>query len=375
MNRVLIVVAAAGVAVLLIPILLVTAIMGGFDDSDSLCGPSLPGGNALGVQHAVDPDTQAAILATIRHRESGGDYTAINRGDGQGGMASGAYQFMTGTWNNFAGYRDAYLAPPEVQDERAVLLMNDALNAAGGDWTMIPVVWYVGHIPADLDYVPAPGEGNRLTVAEYRDGWLRDFERIANGELPDVAAGSCAGIGGGAMVAGDPIPAVGGLAPPLGMGVGRDIYNSGHGGYAASDLILATGAPIYVMRGGTVRSLPTYGANCQQQGLSRDACKARRVTCGIGVTIQDAEFPDVRWTYCHMSARTDLAVGQHISAGEMLGLVGNSGWSGTPHLHLEVRIGPSANRDQRCPQPLMLQAYDDPSMMIDPRSLPRTGCF
>ena len=53
------------------------------------------------------------ILLTIRTLESGGNYQAINRGDGQGDIASGAYQFVTSTWNNYGGYQRAADAPPE----------------------------------------------------------------------------------------------------------------------------------------------------------------------------------------------------------------------------------------------------------------------
>lgn len=284
----------------------------------------------------------------------------------------GVYQFVRGTWNNFGGYRDAYLAPPEVQDARALEYLGSALAAANGDYTLVPAYWYVGHIPhtdAEWDSTPA---GNRISIRAYQRRWLDRMEQIANGELPDLG---CEALGGSAVVYSSPIAAIGGVALPLGPGVGRQMYNSGHGGYAASDMILPAGAPVYAMRGGTVTSLPTWGGNCAQAGLTKADCKARRVTCGIGVTITDAHYPDVRWTYCHLSARVELVRGQTVQAGDMLGLVGNTGQSGTAHLHLEVRLGPPGSRDQRCPQPFMLQVFDDPTTMFDPHDLPRTGCF
>jgi murein DD-endopeptidase MepM/ murein hydrolase activator NlpD len=46
--------------------------------------------------------------------------------------------------------------------------------------------------------------------------------------------------------------------------------------------------------------------------------------------------------YAHLSAVADLAVGEHATAGEVIGAVGSSGFpEGGPHLHLEVRIGTS----------------------------------
>ena len=45
--------------------------------------------------------------------------------------------------------------------------------------------------------------------------------------------------------------------------------------------------------------------------------------------------------YAHMLASPIHNIGQLISCGDFLGNVGNSGFSGNPHLHLETRVGPS----------------------------------
>lgn len=52
-----------------------------------------------------------------RKAESSGNYQAINR-EKKGNTASGAYQYTDRTWNGYAGYAKAMLAPKHVQDRR-----------------------------------------------------------------------------------------------------------------------------------------------------------------------------------------------------------------------------------------------------------------
>lgn len=46
--------------------------------------------------------------------------------------------------------------------------------------------------------------------------------------------------------------------------------------------------------------------------------------------------------YAHMHALPIPATGQMVQSGDLLGAVGTSGYSVEPHLHLEMRIGPSS---------------------------------
>lgn len=124
------------------------------------------------------------ILATIRHMESGGNYTAYNAGGG----ASGAYQYIQSTWTteaNQAGYGQyagapASAAPPNVQDAVAAFNVRQILkqyHSVGA----VPLVWYypaaIGN-PSLMDSVPFASAGNTLTPAEYQTNWLSYYNSI-----------------------------------------------------------------------------------------------------------------------------------------------------------------------------------------------------
>lgn len=135
------------------------------------------------------PSQIANILATIRYLESRGNYLAPpNRG-----RASGAYQFITSTWNNYAGYRDAHLAPPEIQDERAAADVTRFLAQWNNDVSMIPVMWYFPRAARQvelMDVVPVPSAGNVLTVREYQQRWLAVWATLSGAVIAPTAATS-----------------------------------------------------------------------------------------------------------------------------------------------------------------------------------------
>ena len=147
----------------------------------SVAPPSTPAPAAQRV--TAYPSQIANILATIRYLESRGNYLAPpNRG-----QASGAYQFITSTWNNYGGYRDAYLAPPEIQDERAAQDVNRFLAQWSNDVSMIPVMWYYPLASRDvnlMDIVPVPSAGNVLTVREYQQRWLAVWAFLSGQPIP-----------------------------------------------------------------------------------------------------------------------------------------------------------------------------------------------
>jgi len=75
-----------------------------------------------------------AILARIKMCESGGSYTAQNPSS----SASGAYQFIDGTWAGYGGYSRALYAPPAVQDAKALIVYK---QSGTGPWVSSMGCW------------------------------------------------------------------------------------------------------------------------------------------------------------------------------------------------------------------------------------------
>lgn len=305
---------------------------------------------------------------TIRTLESGGDYTA----EAAGSTASGAYQFLDSSWAGYGGYPRAADAPPEVQDAKAVELVTFILDRYAGDVGAIPVVWYIGHVPADgspeWDTVPAPQAGNTLTPREYQTRWLDKYAELAAETTP------------GTSITENTVPSAAGCLPGLGVTpvdgdwaypapaalFAKAPVDSPHHDYPAWDWVIPLGTPLYAIRGGTVTTVQYWPYNWWDAGCGAGAQGC--FTCGIGVTITDADGN--RWAYCHGNA-VHVTVGQQVPAGTQILSSGNTGRSGTPHLHIQIR---SAEGALRCPQAL-LRSLRDHQVGLDPATLSTGGCY
>jgi len=304
----------------------------------------------------------AAILATIRGRESGGDY----RAQAPRSTASGAYQFINGTWDDYGGYARARDAPLEVQDAKAAEEVRRILDRYGGDVAAVPVVWYIGDVPAagssEWDEVPEGGS-NVLTPREYRERWLAAYDRELTGgatDSLDIAPVSACVAGGqiAALADGYAYP-----GPPELFATA--LVDQPHHDYPAWDWMLPVGTPLYALRGGRVVTVQYWPHNWWDIGCGRNAIGCQ--TCGIGVTIEDDS--GTRWAYCHGST-AHVTVGATVAAGTQILTSGNTGRSGGPHLHVQIR---TSDGRLRCPQPL-LRALRDHAVGVDPMTLPTSGC-
>ena len=306
------------------------------------------------------------VLATIRQLESGGDYRAQARGS----SASGAYQFLDSTWDGYGGYTHARDAPPAVQDAKAADLARSILDRHGGDVTAVPVVWYIGHVPdpgsSEWDTVPAPDAGNTAhptPVPSQVDGRLPASTSTPPPPMRPATVAPAAACVGGAVAA------IGGEwslpGPRALIDANPGALDDPHHDYPAWDWLIPEGTPIYAVRGGTVATIRNWPHNWWTTGCGTSGggdCD----TCGVGVTIVDDS--GTRWTYCHGSGLT-TTLGATVAAGQQILWSGNTGRSGAPHLHLEIRV----DGIQRCPQPLLASLYTN-AVGIEPAALPRSGC-
>jgi murein DD-endopeptidase MepM/ murein hydrolase activator NlpD len=300
------------------------------------------------------------ILDTIRTLESGGNYSARARG----ATAAGAYQYVTSTWLHWAEragvpteqYPTADSAPPHIQDQVAAANVTAILADNDNQIDVIPVIWYYPAALTDptlMDEIPMPAAGNTLTIRQYQRRWLDTYnDKLAEtGDTPTCAAT-------------DP---TGQWALPLPRELlNGPILNAPHHTYPALDLVVPPGTPVYAITGGRVARVTNWNNNWWDSGCGSTRPPADCSTCGTGITIQ---HPDgLRHTYCHNN-RNHVHIDDQVAPGQHIADTGNTGRSGTPHLHLELRI-----HDERlCPQ-LLMQAIYDHHQPMPPAQLSRHGC-
>jgi len=121
-----------------------------------------------------------------------------------------------------------------------------------------------------------------------------------------------------------------GYAFPVGGGPSVVSVGHHHHDYPAADIAAPEGAPLY--------SLTT--------GFVEDAWPTGAGNCGIGFKLMAGDGRT--WTYCHMSYLEPAVVpGAALSTGAPVGLVGSTGHSTGPHLHLQT--GPELTYPQEEP--------------------------
>lgn len=105
---------------------------------------------------------------------------------------------------------------------------------------------------------------------------------------------------------------------PVGGGAGAVSVGRDHHDYPAADIAAPTGAPVFVLADAVVL----------------DVVDDSR--CGTGFVLRTLD--GLEWVYCHLSHRdASVQPGVLLPAGHWAGLVGSTGHSTGPHLHLALR--------------------------------------
>ncbi|MFH0240849.1 peptidoglycan-binding protein [Streptomyces sp. HK10] len=140
-----------------------------------------------------------------------------------------------------------------------------------------------------------------------------------------------------------------GYSLPLDRGaVSRAAYAASHWNSTPAVDLIVSYVPTYAIRSGVVDH---YNSS----------------SCGIGIRLLQSDGS--RFVYCHLSARS-VGDGAQVTAGARLGTTGDTGNSGAPHLHVEIRTSDGV---ARCPQSYLLAIYDGytpPGL----NTLPTSGC-
>jgi murein DD-endopeptidase MepM/ murein hydrolase activator NlpD len=132
-----------------------------------------------------------------------------------------------------------------------------------------------------------------------------------------------------------------------------------HHDYPAADIAAPAGSPVYAISNAVVVN----------------AWHSADPSCGIGMTIRTLDGQV--WTYCHL-AYLDPAVmdGVSLATGAQIGLVGSTGHSTGPHLHLQLQPATSYPQDQPWFQSFAGTAFawqDAPTVLELPDSTPASG--
>jgi len=114
--------------------------------------------------------TQDQVIYGIKMQESHGDYHAENPTS----TASGAYQYIDGTWDGYGGYSHASDAPPAVQDQK-MEADTKAAHDKLGDWERVIASHFAGEDgqqgpKSDWDKVPGFASNHNPSIRDYVDG-------------------------------------------------------------------------------------------------------------------------------------------------------------------------------------------------------------
>jgi len=174
--------------------------------------------------------------------------------------------------------------------------------------------------------MPISQAAQRVQVSAYPDAYAK-WEDDATALVSMLTGGlvACAPVGpdGWAMPVNGPV--VSGFRTP---------QRPGHDGI---DIAAPRGTTIAAAAAGTV-TLIRCNASLDGQPHSCDT-DGSPVVRGCGWYTEILHPGNITTRYCHQLIRPPVEVGQQVTAGQPIGVVGTSGHSSGPHLHLEIHTG------------------------------------
>lgn len=114
---------------------------------------------------------------------------------------------------------------------------------------------------------------------------------------------------------------------------------STYDGHSGLDWGQPSGTPVRAIAGGRITYLDWWG---------RDIFWNGRWTRGGGITRTiTAETPrgTIQIIHCHFDSFEGAQIGDRVDPGDVIGTVGNTGWSTGPHLHVEIWLNGKAQRE------------------------------
>lgn len=186
--------------------------------------------------------------------------------------------------------------------------------------------------------------GSYSTRLTYAKNVLAKYGSGGSGESADASACSAGQDG---EVIGDfalPVPRKWYKSNP-------EYFTKPHHDYAASDIPVPRGTPVYSMTAGKITGAPNGGGF--GNGVTIDAGNGLTFIYGHG--IDGGSVPGAK-------------LGDTVRPGQLLMHVNNTGQSFGDHLHLEIQV----NGEKRCPQNLFVSIME--GNPVNPKSLASSGC-
>ncbi|MFG1661327.1 M23 family metallopeptidase [Micromonospora chersina] len=132
-------------------------------------------------------------------------------------------------------------------------------------------------------------------------------------------------------------------ARPLGSPVTSGFRTAERPAHDGVDLAAARGTAVHAVAAGTVLRVVCDAQRSDGSPYSCDVDGDPEGVRGCGWFVEIAHHDGSVTRYCHLAQRPSVTPDQAVTAGQIIGLVGSSGHSSGPHLHLETHTGAPAN--------------------------------